>query len=203
MNFNKELYETSEAKEYGEFETLTLGGHEVVIKDAREYESDLTGNISLKVCVDIAGNDPQVGYFQKQYDEIKKNAKEGEVVKWSTGATRYLSLKDENIAYLKGFITSLEKSNNNFKFNKDGNWAQLNGLKCAGVFGLEEYQKIDGNIATATKLTNFRSLEKLPEIKIPRVKLLDGTYVDYESYKPTSNKNEDNYIEIKGEDLPF
>lgn len=195
MNFNMDLWDKTEAKESGEFETLELGGHEIVILDAREYTSEVSGNTSLKISVDIAGKDKQKGFFQKQYDENTNIDK-----KWSNGATKYLSLKDEQLAYLKGFVTSIEKSNPNFKFNKQGTWDQLRGLKIAGVFGLEEYQKQDGTTGTSTKLVQFRSLDKLSEIKIPKVKLLDGSFVDYEEYKNNSqlvNKA----TEVFGEDL--
>lgn len=208
MNFNKDLYKNAEAKEFGEFENLELGGHEIVILDAREYTSDFSGNTSLKVSIDIAGNDKQAGFFKKQYDEAMKNKKEGEEVKWPTGATRYLSLKDEQLPYLKGFITAVENSNKGFKFNPDGNWDQLKNLKLAGVFGLEQYENNDGEIKTATKLTNFRSLDKLSEIKIPRVKLLNGNYVEYDTYKNQSaNTAEEIFgsdaVEISDDQLPF
>ena len=208
MNFNKELYKTSEAKEFGEFETLDLGGHEIVIMDAREYTSEFSGNTSLKVSVDIAGNDKQAGFFKKQYDEAIKNKKDGEEIKWPTGAVRYLSLKDEQIAYLKGFITALENSNKGFKFNPEGNWEQLKNLKIAGVFGLEEYEDNEGKKKVATKLIQFRSLDKLSEIKIPKVKLLDGTIIDYEDYKKRSLTTAEEVfdgteIEITDEMLPF
>lgn len=208
MNFNKNLWDETEAIEFGNgFEALELGGHEVVIMDAREYEG-LTGNISLKISVDISGNDKQAGYFKKQYDEAIKKAKSDEEkknVKWSNGAIRYLSLKDENLAYLKGFITSVENSNKSFKFNKDGNWDQLKGQKLAGVFGLEEYKDNEGNVKTATKLVQFRSLDKLSEIKIPNVKLLDGTTINYDEYKnsKTISNNENNFVEITAEEMPF
>ena len=178
MNFNMDLWETTEAKEFGEYENLELGGHEIVILDAREHKSEFSGNISLKISVDISGNDKQKGFFKKQYDENTSADK-----KWPTGAVKYLSLKDEQLGYLKGFITSLEKSNPGFKFNKKGTWEQLKNLKLAGQFGLEEYKKQDGTIGTATKLVQFRSLDKLKEIKIPKVKKLDGTLVEYEDYK--------------------
>lgn len=187
MNFNMNLWDTTEAKEFGEYETLELGGHEITILDAREYKSEASGNISLKIAVDISGNDKQKGFFQKQYDENPDMNK-----KWSSGATKYLSLKDEQLPYLKGFITSLEKSNPTFKFNKNGKWEQLEGLRLAGQFGLEEYQKQDGTVGTATKLVQFRSLDKLKEIKIPRVKLLDGTFVEYEEYKKGVSTNTNN-----------
>ena len=206
MNFNMDLWDKTEAKEFGEFENLELGGHEIVILDAREYTSEISGNTSLKVSVDIAGNDKQKGFFKNQYDENTNNDK-----KWPSGSVKYLSLKDEQLAYLKGFITSLEKSNSNFKFNTKGTWEQLKGLKLAGQFGLEEYKDNEGNIKTATKLVQFRSLDKLNEIKIPKVKLLDGSFMEYEDYK---NKKETSktdklkemfgdIVEINEEQLPF
>ena len=188
MNFNMDLWETTEAKEFGEYKNLELGGHEIVILDAREHKSEFSGNISLKISVDISGNDKQKGFFKKQYDENTSADK-----KWPTGSVKYLSLKDEQLGYLKGFITALEKSNPNFKFNKKGTWEQLKNLKLAGQFGLEEYKKQDGTIGTATKLVQFRSLDKLNEIKIPKVKKLDGSLVEYEDYKETkTEKNNSN-----------
>lgn len=188
MNFNMDLWDETEAKEFGEFQNLELGGHEIIILDAREHESNFSGNISLKISVDISGNDKQKGFFKKQYDENTSADK-----KWPTGAVKYLSLKDEQLGYLKGFITALEKSNPNFKFNKKGTWEQLKNLKLAGQFGLEEYKKQDGTIGTAIKLVQFRSLDKLKEIKIPKVKKLDGSFVEYEDYKETkTEKNNSN-----------
>ena len=202
MNFNMDLWDKIEAKEFGDFETLELGGHEIVIMDAREYTSEFTGNTSLKISVDIAGNDKQKGFFKNQYDENTNNDK-----KWPSGSVKYLSLKDEQLTYLKGFITSLEKSNNNFKFNTKGNWEQLKGLKLAGQFGLEEYKDNEGNIKTATKLVQFRSLDKLNEIKIPKVKLLDGSFMEYEDYKNRSiniaNDKSNDVVEINPDSLPF
>lgn len=199
MNFNKNIWNETEAKEFGEFESLELGGHEIIIMDAREYTSPITGNVSLKVSIDIAGSDKQAGFFKKQYDESTAVDK-----KWPSGATKYMSLKDEQIAFLKGFITSVEKSNSGFKFDINGNWEQLKNKKLAGVFGLEEYEKQDGNIATVVKLTQFRSLDKLSEIKIPKVKLINGAYVDYNKYTPsTSNQSNSSEVEITGDMIPF
>lgn len=205
MNFNVNLWDQTEAKEFGEIERLELGGHELVILDAREYKSEISGNVSLKVSVDIGGKDKQKGFFQKQYDNNKLSER-----KWPTGGVKYMSLKDEQLGFLKGFITALEKSNSNFKFNTKGTWEQLKGLKIAGQFGLEEYEKQDGDIGTATKLVQFRSLDKLNEIKIPKVKLLNGELVDYEEYK---NRNDEvqqlndlfgsGVVEISDDDMPF
>ena len=204
LGFDLKDWEETEARELGEFESLELGGHEIVVMDARLYESTVSGNTSLKVSVDIAGTDKQKGFFKKQYDENTNSDK-----KWSNGATRYLSLKKESLTYTKGFISCLEKSNKGFKFDTSKGWEQLKNLKCAGVFGLEEYEKQDGTIGTATKLIQFRSLDKLAEIKIPKVKLLDGTYVEYNQYKKSdalSTATEifgADCVEISSEELPF
>lgn len=200
MNFNVNLWDETEAKEFGSFESLELGGHELKILDAREYTSTISGNTSLKISVDVDGKDKQAGYFKKIYDENTSADK-----KWPNGAVKYLSLKDEQLGYLKGFITALENSNPKFKFDKTGTWEQLNGLKIAGQFGLEEYEKEDGSIGTATKLIQFRSLDKLNEIQIPKVKLLDGRFVDYDDYseQKVEAKTDNGSIEISGEMLPF
>ena len=93
MNFNMDLWDETEAKEFGEYENLELGGHEIVILDAREHKSDFSGNISLKISVDISGNDKQKGFFKKQYDENTSADK-----KWPTGAVKYLSKRIYNFA---------------------------------------------------------------------------------------------------------
>lgn len=175
LKINKEIWENTEVKEYGEFTPLALGGHACVIRKADIYTGQ-TGNESLRVQVDIDTTDEQSGYFQEQFDNDTRSDK-----KWSNGATKYYSLKEENYSMLKAFITAVENSNNGFKFDMDE--TKLAGKKIAGVFGWEEYQKQDGSIGNATKLVQIRSLDKLNEIKIPKVKKLDGSFVDYEEYK--------------------
>ena len=65
-------------------------------------------------------------------------------------------------------------------------------------------------INEATKLVQFRSLDKLNEIKIPKVKLLNGDMVEYEEYKKMNDENKqlndlfgDSVVEISSGDLPF
>ena len=203
LGFDLKEWEKVEPIEMGDFETLELGGHEVIIMDARKYTSEISGNTSLKVSVDIAKGDKQEGFFKKQYEASTDKDK-----KWSSGATRYLSLKTESLAYTKGFITALEKSNNGFKFDTSKGWEQLKGLKCVGVFGLEEYQDSEGKTKTATKLVQFRSLDKLKDVQIPKVKLLNGELIDYEEYKNrpslTQRANElFGNTNVSDEELPF
>lgn len=176
LEIDKKVWENTEAKEFGEYENLELGGHPCIIIGADQYTSQQTGNVSLRIQVDIDKGDKQEGFFKKQFENNQNEDK-----KWSTSATKYFSLKEENYSILKGFITAVENSNPGFKFDMDEK--KLLGKKIAGVFGLEEYERqSDGRVATTTKLTQIRSLDKLNEIRIPRVKKLNGEYVNYDEY---------------------
>ncbi len=187
-----------------EFTPLELGGHKGIIKKVEEYTSEISGNTSLKVTVDTDSTDKQPHYYQEQFNNNTNADK-----KWSTGATKYVSLKeDENcVRMLKSFITAVENSNPNFTYDWNKDIDQLNGKKVGLVFGWEEYEKQDGTIGTATKLTQFRSLDKVDNVKIPKVKLLDGSFVEYENYhKPTANdvpSEFQNITVVDDSDLPF
>ena len=162
-----------------EFERLELGGHKGIIKNIIEYTSAISGNTSLKVEVDTSSDDKQPNYFQKQFDENTNMDK-----KWSNSGTKYVSLKqDENcIKMLKAFITSVENSNNGFSFDWNKEVDQLKGKKVGLVFGLEEYQNDKGETKTATKLTQFRSIDKVENARIPNVRLLNGSYMPIDDY---------------------
>ena len=172
-----------------EFKKLELGGHKGIIKNIMEYTSAISGNTSLKVEVDTASDDKQPNYFQKQFDENTNMDK-----KWPTGATKYVSLKqDENcIKMLKAFITSVENSNPNFVYDWNKEVDQLKGKKVGLVFGLEEYQNDKGETKTSTKLTQFRSIDKVDYARIPNVRLLNGSYMpidDYNEIKEEKNNS--------------
>ena len=169
-----------------EFERLELGGHKGIIKSVEEYTSTISGNTSLKVEVDTATDDKQPNYFQKQYDENTNADK-----RWSSSGTKYVSLKqDDNcIKMLKAFITSVENSNPNFTYDWNKDVDQLKGKKVGLVFGLEEYENDKGETKTATKLTQFRSIDKVDNAKIPNVRLLNGSYIEYDKYNSNTTNN--------------
>ena len=161
------------------YEKISLGGHRGIIKNIIEYTSAISGNTSLKVEVDTSADDKQPNYFQKQFDENTNMDK-----KWSNSGTKYVSLKqDENcIKMLKAFITSVENSNNGFTYDWNKEVDQLKGKKVGLVFGLEEYQNDKGETKTATKLTQFRSIDKVENARIPNVRLLNGSYMSIDDY---------------------
>ena len=76
---------------------------------------------------------------------------------------------------------------------------------------MEEYESQDGTLKTNNKLREFRSIDKVDNVKIPKVKKLDNTYVDHEEYMKKSNANEEEKLrDLFGEavtdtdvDLPF
>lgn len=175
-----------------EFEKLELGGHIGIIKNIEEYTSTISGNTSLKVEVDTATDDKQPSYFQKQYNENTNTDK-----RWSSSGTKYVSLKQDEkcIKMLKAFITSVEKSNNGFKYDWNKEVDQLKGKRVGLIFGLEEYENDKGEIKTATKITQFRSIDKVDDTKIPNVRLLDNTYVEYENYKSNTKTTNSNPFE--------
>lgn len=200
-----ENYDAVEVQEF-DFEPLELGGHKCIIVGAEEYTSPVSGKTSLKISVDTTKLDKQPNYYQKIYDNNKLSE-----AKWPSGAVKYISLGDDEncVKMLKGFITAVENSNANYKYDWSKNVMQLEGKMVGGIFGLEEYENTEGKIKNATKLRNFRSIDKVSEAKIPKVKLLDNTYVDYEDYDGPEQKDslnspfESTISVVKDSDLPF
>lgn len=170
-----------------DFERLELGGHKGIIKNLEVYSSTISGKTSLKVEVDTNKNDKQPGYYQEQFDNNTNADK-----KWSPAGTRYIPLGDEEnqVKMLKAFITAVENSNPGFVYDWDKDEKpQLLNKNIGLVVGLEEYQDNEGKTKAATKVVQLRSLDKVDNIKIPKVKLLDGTFVEYEEYLKSVNTN--------------
>ena len=189
-----------------EFEKLELGGHKGVIIKAEEYTSDFSGKKSLKVYVDTASDDKQPEYFKKQYENDTRIDR-----KYPNGAIKYVPLGEEEnqVKMLKAFITAYENSNNcKFDWNKEVD--QLKGKKIGIIFGMEEYENQAGELKTVNKLREFRSIDKVDNAQIPKVKLLDGSYIAYDEYmerkENLSSKINDLFgevPEVNSEDLPF
>ena len=194
-----ENWDNIEAKGMDDFKALPIGAYECKIVNAVENHNEQSGKTTLKVMVDIASGEYK-DYFKKRYDSNTAIDR-----RWDNNATKFLAFEGENTSFFKGFITTVENSNVGYKWN----WEEstLRDKKLVGVFQYEEYEKQDGTRGIKVRLTKFRSLDKLGKIEVSdSVKLLDGTYVDYEKYierqdNPLSDfKNE---MEISEEQLPF
>ena len=192
-------FDKIEAKGMDDFRGLPIGAYECVIMDARVNHNEQSGKDTFKVSVDIASGEFK-DYFRKMYENDTRIDR-----KWNNNAIRYLAYKGDNVAFFKGFIKTIENSNIGYTWDWDE--TKLKGKKVCGVFQYEEYEKQDGTKGIKVRLTKFRSLDKLGKIEVSdSVKMLDGTYVDYEEYierqdNPLSDfKNE---MEINPDSLPF
>ena len=194
-------FDKIEAKGIDDFRALPIGAYECVIKDARLNHNEETGKNTLKISIDIASGEYK-DYFLKAYENDTRIDR-----KWNNNAVRYLAYEGDNVAYFKGFIKTIENSNIGYVWDWDE--TKLKGKKVCGVFQYEEYKKQDGTKALKVRLTKFRSLDKLGKIEVSdSVKMLDGSYVDYEEYtKSSSDKAKDLFgsdvIEISNDQLPF
>ena len=196
-------YDNVEVMEF-DYTPIELGGHKGIIMKAEEYTSPQSGKTSLKVSVDTSKDDKQPEYFTEQYKNDTRIDR-----KWSNSAIKYISLGEEEnqVKMLKAFITAYENSNNcKFDWNKD--WEQLKGKKIGIVFGPEEYINQNGDLKLNNKLREFRSIDKVDNIKIPKVKMLDGTYKSYDDYMESQERKAENIfgenlVEISDDQLPF
>lgn len=190
-------YEQTETNEFGEVEKLKLGGHICKIievgtekvtskKDGKEY------NI-LRLKFDIEEPDEQAGFYQRKFVEAAK--KDALNAKWK-GYYRLTIPSNDSADFIKTnwktFLTSVEKSNPGVKIDGTNGFDEqiLLGKLFGGIFGLEEMTlPTDGKLIAFTRIRFARSTEKVMEAAIPKVRLLDGTYIDYEEYK---NRKSDN-----------
>jgi hypothetical protein len=155
----------------GEFETLKAGGYVCKIVNVKDKE------FYIEVAFDIAKGENK-DFFKKKYDNDTRDNK-----KWSGKHNIFYNeyQKDECSRAFKGLITSVEKSNDGFKWDWDE--TKLVGKLFGGVFGEEEYEA--GKFAT--KLRFIRSTEKIEEVEAPARKTLsasnnDDGVVDFSSY---------------------
>ena len=192
-------FDKVEAKGMDDFRGLPIGAYECVIKDARLNHNEETGKNTLKISIDIASGEYK-DYFLKAYETDTRIDR-----KWNNNAVRYIAYEGDNVAFFKGFITTIENSNIGYKWN----WEEstLKGKKVCGVFQYEEYEKQDGTRGIKVRLNKFRSLDKLKDIEVSdSIKMLDGSYVSYDDYM---ERKEDKFadfkdcVEINPDSLPF
>lgn len=175
----------------GEYERLEAGGYICKIKGAKE-ETSKNGKKMLVIAFDIEEGEHK-GFYQRQHEENMKNADPNNMPKWR-GVYRQMLEGEKAVGYLKGLMTSLENSNTNFKWDWDEK--KLTGLLFGGIFGEEEYERIDGSIGTSTKLKYIRTVQAIRDgkYKVPDIKKLPQKGEAFEEF--LSNTNQD-------DDLPF
>ena len=169
----------------GEYERLEAGGYICKIISAKEEQSK-SGKRMLVLALDILEGDKKE-FFRNRFDEDNRNDK-----KWPSGAVyRQMLEGDKAAGFLKGLMTSLEVSNNGFKWDWDEK--KLTNLKCGAIFGEEEYEKMDGSIGTSTKVKFIRTVKAIEEgnFKIPEIKKLPQKGEAFEDYINNASDNDD------------
>lgn len=152
-------------QEAGNFKRLPAGGYVCAIYKA----TDVPEKEYLKIEFDVVKGD-QKGYFKKLYDSDTRSDK-----KWPNAGTTYRSYKENALPMFKGFITSIEKSNKNFKWDWDEN--KLNKKYFGAVIADEEYQNQKGNVRVRNYIAQIHSVEAIETgaFDIPDLKKLEIT----------------------------
>jgi len=180
---------------YGERKMLKAGGYicEVlaVVKEKSKNNNDM-----IVVNFDIAEGDEK-GYYMKRYREAPRT--DGKEPKW--GGKYYIVIDvDGYEGRLKAFSTSLEESNQGYKW--DWNEQNFKGKRFGGIFREEEYIA-NGEIRTSTKLWQVRSVKTIQagEYEIPRKKEISDD--ERERIEERSNAPFEGFTPVTDDDLPF
>lgn len=170
-------------QENGQFRKLEPGGYVAQIVSVTNDEN----KEYLEVWYDIAQGDFK-GYYKEQYEKFNN---------WS--GKFYRSYKEKALSMFKGFITSVEKSNQNYEWDWDE--SKLRGKFIGIVLGEEEYipqgGKYAGQLRTravVTKVTDVNSI-RLGNFKVPELKKL-------KQEEPTST-TQPNPFSISDDSMPF
>lgn len=211
-------YNEVQVNKFGE--KLKLGGHICKVleakietftskKDGKDYDQ-------LIIKFDIEAPDEQAGFYANKFAEDAK--KDALNAKWK-GFHRISVPTDDSEDFIKSnfkaFTTSIEESNQGYKWNWEEN--TLIGKVFGGVFGYEEFVAQDGTTIPLTKIRYARSTNKIEETPIPKVKMADKTLMEYEDYiemrknerKNNEDKNASNTSSFDSgnisdnDDLPF
>lgn len=173
----------------GEYERLNAGGYIYKIISAKEEKSK-SGKRMLVLALDIAEGDKK-DFFRNRFNDNSNPDK-----KWPAGAIYRQMLEGEKAAgFLKGLMTSLEASNDGFKWDWDEK--KLANLKCGAIFGEEEYEKMDGSVGTTTKVKFIRTVKAIQDgnFKVPELKKLPEKGEAFEDFV--------NSVTSDNDDLPF
>lgn len=198
INLIEKGYNDVQAVNPGEFVQLPADGYVCRIVNA-EFTNSKAGNLMLVLYIDIAEGD-FAGHFKAAVDRVKSSRPD---IKWdNSGVYRQLVLDSSGrvARFFKGLLTSISKSNNvNLNLN-NFEADSLRGLLCGFIFGAEEYEKKNGDIATRIFAKFPRTADDIREGKftVPELKKLQNT-------APAKPKSNDPFggTPVDDEDIPF
>ena len=225
-------YEKVETSNFDK-ERLKLGGHICKIIDAtvQTIQSKTGGNSfdQLIINFDIAAPDEQEGYYQRKFKEDA--AKDALKAKWkgvyklSIPADDGSENDEKSKKNFKTFITVVENSNQGYDWIKsDWDEKTLKGKLFGGIFGIEEFENLTGDVAYIVKCRFVRKIDTIKEewkkiengeeVKYPKVKCVDKSLMEYDEWlakrkaeREGTTFSETSNPDIKpidsDEDLPF
>ena len=165
----------------GEFQQLPKGKYVCIIKQVVAKNSK-NGNEQFVILYDIAEGEYK-DFYQKMFDADKAQNPSG--AKWR-GVFKQ-NMEGKGTPWLKGIITSIERSNNfTFHWDREKNEKTLEGKKFGGIFWRRQYQKEDGSRPIITELYRIRSVAGLAEAEMPE----DALLVDGPIGRPESSQAE-------------
>lgn len=146
----------------GEFQQLPKGKYVCVIKQVATRDSR-NGNEQFVILYDIAEGEHK-DFYQKMFDADKAQNPSG--AKWR-GVFKQ-NMDGKGTPWLKGIITSIERSNNfTFPWDREKNEETLKGKRFGGIFWRRQYEKEDGSHPIITELYRIRSVAGLAEAEVP------------------------------------
>lgn len=153
----------------GGYRRIPDGGYVAVITEVEDRES----GAYLYVKYDIAKGEYK-DFYKKDY-ERNTNAK-----KW-WGGTFIKSYKEKALPMFKAFITSVEKSNKNFKWDFDEQ--KLKGKLVGVVIGTEEYISSAGKVKERPYVFSTHSVEAIESgnFTVPKMRKLTPSDTKAES----------------------
>lgn len=149
----------NEVNEVEEFDKVTAGGYICGITSVE----DVPEKEYLRIEYDIAD-----GKLKNYYRTLYNN-------KGFWGASTIRSYKDKALPFFKAFITAIEQSNKNYKWDNDE--SKLVRKLIGFVLGEEEYLAKDGSIKTRLYVAKVTSVDKIKkgEFDVPALKKLSPT----------------------------
>lgn len=153
--------------------------------------TDNEGKEYLDINYDIVEGDFK-GYYKKLNETFPS---------W-WGGRLIRSYKDKALPFFKAFITSVEKSNQGYKF-KESEYAKLKGKKIGLVLSEEEYKGNDGTIKTRLYVSAVHSVGaiKSGEYEIKPLKIYEYDDAEYPVNKNASTTVQ--FTETTDDDYPF
>lgn len=150
----------------GDFETLQPGGYICVIKNVRCEEKPYGELMTIEF--DIAEGDKK-GFYQKKFMESTDRVG---IMNSKWQGKLYQTIKPDDLRFFKGFMTSIENSNQGFKWDWDEK--KLEGKLFGGVFDEEEYRNDKGEVKAIVKCRQVRTVQSIREgkYKLPGIKKL-------------------------------